>query len=108
KQLINCVNKSTNHKNQKLKYFTTRRSSNLVKEMEKIEKITDPKKIVELIRSKPKPLSPRIDLVLSIVTGTILAIAYKKAYYDKEDRKSTRLNSSHQIISYAILCLKKK
>ena len=24
------------------------------------------------------------------------------------DRKSTRLNSSHQIISYAVFCLKKK
>src|SRR5258708_23652651 len=37
-------------------------------------------------------------------------------YYDKtnpknlvvKDRKSTRLNSSHQIISYAVFCLKKK
>src|SRR5258708_18446127 len=27
---------------------------------------------------------------------------------DEEDRKSTRLNSSHQIISYAVFCLKKK
>src|SRR5207244_11685980 len=27
---------------------------------------------------------------------------------DKADRKSTRLNSSHQIISYAVFCLKKK
>ena len=27
---------------------------------------------------------------------------------DKGDRKSTRLNSSHQIISYAVFCLKKK
>src|SRR5207244_10661598 len=27
---------------------------------------------------------------------------------DREDRKSTRLNSSHQIISYAVFCLKKK
>src|SRR5258708_14652094 len=26
----------------------------------------------------------------------------------EEDRKSTRLNSSHQIISYAVFCLKKK
>src|SRR5438552_11458628 len=26
----------------------------------------------------------------------------------KVDRKSTRLNSSHQIISYAVFCLKKK
>src|SRR5258708_27826626 len=27
---------------------------------------------------------------------------------EAEDRKSTRLNSSHQIISYAVFCLKKK
>src|SRR5258708_27395497 len=27
---------------------------------------------------------------------------------NREDRKSTRLNSSHQIISYAVFCLKKK
>src|SRR5258708_28075473 len=27
---------------------------------------------------------------------------------DDIDRKSTRLNSSHQIISYAVFCLKKK
>src|SRR5258708_25410403 len=26
----------------------------------------------------------------------------------RRDRKSTRLNSSHQIISYAVFCLKKK
>src|SRR5258708_30049013 len=28
--------------------------------------------------------------------------------YQGRDRKSTRLNSSHQIISYAVFCLKKK
>src|SRR5258708_32086287 len=27
---------------------------------------------------------------------------------NRTDRKSTRLNSSHQIISYAVFCLKKK
>src|SRR5438094_5809800 len=27
---------------------------------------------------------------------------------DKKDRKSTRLNSSHRTISYAVFCLKKK
>src|SRR5437588_12095049 len=27
---------------------------------------------------------------------------------DKSDRKSTRLNSSHTVISYAVFCLKKK
>src|SRR5258708_23786287 len=30
------------------------------------------------------------------------------AIFVREDRKSTRLNSSHQIISYAVFCLKKK
>src|SRR5437764_6122447 len=29
-------------------------------------------------------------------------------YLDEEDRKSTRLNSSHRCISYAVFCLKKK
>src|SRR5207248_10801095 len=30
------------------------------------------------------------------------------AYLPKKDRKSTRLNSSHRTISYAVFCLKKK
>src|SRR5688572_32681005 len=30
------------------------------------------------------------------------------ADFDAEDRKSTRLNSSHSQISYAVFCLKKK
>src|SRR5258708_15604293 len=35
--------------------------------------------------------------------------SYERAYRsEKADRKSTRLNSSHQIISYAVFCLKKK
>ena len=29
-------------------------------------------------------------------------------HYKKPDRKSTRLNSSHLVISYAVFCLKKK
>src|SRR5256885_8226974 len=29
-------------------------------------------------------------------------------YASKRDRKSTRLNSSHLVISYAVFCLKKK
>src|SRR5438034_6447378 len=28
--------------------------------------------------------------------------------HDRQDRKSTRLNSSHTVISYAVFCLKKK
>src|SRR5438132_2506616 len=30
------------------------------------------------------------------------------AYLQERDRKSTRLNSSHTVISYAVFCLKKK
>src|SRR2546426_4094320 len=30
------------------------------------------------------------------------------AYLETPDRKSTRLNSSHLVISYAVFCLKKK
>src|SRR3989454_5946057 len=32
----------------------------------------------------------------------------KQACYALRDRKSTRLNSSHLVISYAVFCLKKK
>src|SRR5947208_8309568 len=35
------------------------------------------------------------------------AVAHPRTGGDS-DRKSTRLNSSHQIISYAVFCLKKK
>src|SRR6185436_20256650 len=34
--------------------------------------------------------------------------AEEHAALGNKDRKSTRLNSSHQIISYAVFCLKKK
>src|SRR5258708_25177944 len=36
------------------------------------------------------------------------AIVVREAGSASQDRKSTRLNSSHQIISYAVFCLKKK
>src|SRR5256885_11069122 len=36
-------------------------------------------------------------------TGQVKVVAYLKL-----DRKSTRLNSSHLVISYAVFCLKKK
>src|SRR5258708_26878112 len=33
---------------------------------------------------------------------------HERLEMERLDRKSTRLNSSHQIISYAVFCLKKK
>src|SRR5258708_25596725 len=41
-------------------------------------------------------------------SGPALSIFLPLVRLSCEDRKSTRLNSSHQIISYAVFCLKKK
>src|SRR5207244_13025072 len=40
--------------------------------------------------------------------GRVKAIRCARIALAGGDRKSTRLNSSHQIISYAVFCLKKK
>src|SRR5258708_20776433 len=41
--------------------------------------------------------------------GVIASVQERQPELDaQQDRKSTRLNSSHQIISYAVFCLKKK
>src|SRR5258708_10423289 len=44
--------------------------------------------------------------ILIAIAG-IIAVLFL-IYGGLQDRKSTRLNSSHQIISYAVFCLKKK
>src|SRR5256885_9581706 len=40
--------------------------------------------------------------------GNVLGFAECTAEKRRKDRKSTRLNSSHLVISYAVFCLKKK
>src|SRR2546429_2591618 len=42
------------------------------------------------------------------VLGLPMECFLKRRYFSKQDRKSTRLNSSHGYISYAVFCLKKK
>src|SRR5256885_7405944 len=46
----------------------------------------------------------------TLVSGQAVfkAPSYAHAIADMRDRKSTRLNSSHLVISYAVFCLKKK
>src|SRR2546421_2192297 len=44
----------------------------------------------------------------SPVNGTVEVGGPEKFRLDELDRKSTRLNSSHDQISYAVFCLKKK
>src|SRR5256885_8413652 len=54
-------------------------------------------------RQMPKPTLPRLpDRVDTILEQ------WARERPDLEDRKSTRLNSSHLVISYAVFCLKKK
>src|SRR5205807_3190385 len=48
-----------------------------------------------------------IDLALSGVTSLAEVMAVGSGL-EELDRKSTRLNSSHLVISYAVFCLKKK
>src|SRR5438034_4940519 len=40
--------------------------------------------------------------------GARQALLHRAAVAGRRDRKSTRLNSSHTVISYAVFCLKKK
>src|SRR2546422_5484204 len=61
-----------------------------------------------LFRSVRRGLPPRADL------GGVLTIVSRAGAFERltggaaRDRKSTRLNSSHGYISYAVFCLKKK
>src|SRR5260221_9392137 len=50
-------------------------------------------------------------IVLEIFDGADLAVGEERLVCRRnfcQDRKSTRLNSSHTVISYAVFCLKKK
>src|SRR5258708_37781732 len=62
----------------------------------------------------PKTLLLFIPSILFTIVHFVFIPQPNDAYYTMHfdpgilDRKSTRLNSSHQIISYAVFCLKKK
>src|SRR5258708_18801042 len=58
-----------------------------------------------LFRSSPEHLQKLLRCVQATGAGQGSVAA---AVACTQDRKSTRLNSSHQIISYAVFCLKKK
>src|SRR5690625_4893353 len=59
----------------------------------------------DMYLGKVKKLAPSLN-------AAFVDIGYSKDaflhYHDLGDRKSTRLNSSHVAISYAVFCLKKK
>src|SRR2546430_5268168 len=52
--------------------------------------------------------SPRFSAAARVVSSVIVRITRRLMFGALRDRKSTRLNSSHSQISYAVFCLKKK
>src|SRR5437764_10958502 len=54
----------------------------------------------------PKCVLPEVEVFLGEVPITVYETPGGQKF--AEDRKSTRLNSSHRCISYAVFCLKKK
>src|SRR5258708_29907109 len=66
-----------------------------------------------LFRSSDQPGSNRQPQPGPSIFSSYGAVCLGKSFKNQflkllPDRKSTRLNSSHQIISYAVFCLKKK
>src|SRR5436190_10261099 len=61
-------------------------------------------------------LAAQFDSLVAVVLGTtagmlladVPVVLIGKKHAGGRDRKSTRLNSSHTVISYAVFCLKKK
>src|SRR5207244_11107724 len=85
--------------------FPTRRSSDL-------ELLARVRARLRRGRAEQAPHLRLADLEMDVVTrkarrgGHYLELTARE--FELLDRKSTRLNSSHQIISYAVFCLKKK
>src|SRR5438034_6466688 len=63
----------------------------------------------EAVRKRKGELRDRVRAGLcDVVSGDRCGIEIPHVVVDEVDRKSTRLNSSHTVISYAVFCLKKK
>src|SRR5260221_10818740 len=64
--------------------------------------------LLHRLASRPAPAKTRVELEVTnkFVPGPIAV--YNTVGEIRGDRKSTRLNSSHTVISYAVFCLKKK
>src|SRR5690606_41146064 len=62
----------------------------------------------ELDSTRKRVLEAHPDLTLTGLYNVLEKIKAGAELSAKEDRKSTRLNSSHVKISYAVFCLKKK
>src|SRR5256885_8401010 len=84
-------------------YTTLFRSQGLEEEGHAVETAADGAAALDLVLAGPAYDLVVLDLMLPKRDG----FGVLKTLRDR-DRKSTRLNSSHLVISYAVFCLKKK
>src|SRR2546426_4718894 len=61
-----------------------------------------------LFRSQSSSRGGRSPMRATVLCSTVAALCAACLQRADRDRKSTRLNSSHLVISYAVFCLKKK
>src|SRR2546430_12068187 len=78
-------------------YTTLFRSSDLL-----------PQRVVDLLIVLGQDLGEEIlELPSPLLAGLLVMVHADQRQAGRQDRKSTRLNSSHSQISYAVFCLKK-
>src|SRR2546430_4045291 len=75
-------------------------------ELNLAERTIVPRNLVEQLRAFGVPYAP--DIKIPDLIELVFTAQEEFMNVEPEDRKSTRLNSSHSQISYAVFCLKKK
>src|SRR5437660_9724749 len=91
--------------------FPTRRSSDLQEELAEVARHAHPVDGVVRLRYQHVGHRPRLQELFEHANGLGLPHPGEQTVEGangRADRKSTRLNSSHVAISYAVFCLKKK
>src|SRR5207244_11956049 len=92
--------------------FPTRRSSDLALLVQQGDAETVDLRLAHVAerRARKGSADPRLELAEVVGGGRVVEREHGGVVlhrFEDVDRKSTRLNSSHQIISYAVFCLKK-
>src|SRR5690606_41317600 len=87
--------------------FPTRRSSDLAVDVELLDPVArvGDEEVANLVAAEVEDVGAPVGLLAAAGVGVLVE---RGAVEAGQDRKSTRLNSSHVKISYAVFCLKKK
>src|SRR5439155_27221082 len=85
--------------------FPTRRSSDLP-QLRQVNVLGRAPRVPRRQHDREPPACPVGDVLDALAGGHVDPLHV--VHHGEQDRKSTRLNSSHVAISYAVFCLKKK